>query len=352
MSASFSKNVVVLGTGGTIAGLLPDAKGPNASSGYDAAQLSVSAITDQADLASVLKPLAWGLRSQQVAQVDSKDMDRSIWQALCSSCLAHINDPLITAVVITHGTDTMAETAYLLQRLFEHAQKPLVITGAMRAHNDPQADGPQNLRDAVDFATRLALAGLAGVWLVFDGVVHEPSRVKKVSAQSKHAFHSYEGDLIKERIDPTRLIGMHREPAQFDPLQDPVAWKTWVFDPQSDPSSWPVIELLTCHADMLSSRYLEYLVDLKTNINHKDKRESLSGLVISGLGSGTWPKVLEVPLRQLLEQGVWLVLCSQVPWGRAQPAKGALIEHEHFVFSTLDPAKAKIALMLHLMASA
>ncbi len=349
MSASFSKNVVVLGTGGTIAGLLSDS---NRSSGYDAAQVSVSAITDQADLASVLKTLAWGLRSQQVAQIDSKDMDRFVWHALCSSCLAHINDPEVMALVITHGTDTMAETAYLLQRLFQHAQKPLVITGAMRAHNDPQADGPKNLRDAVDHAARLSQAGLSGVWLVFDGVVHEPSRVKKVSAQSKHAFHSYEADVLKERIDPIRLIDEHRSPLAFDPLQDPMHWKTWVFDPQSDPRTWPHIELLSCHADMTNNHYLDYLLDLKSNVNHGDKRQTLSGLVISGLGSGTWPKVLELQLRQLLDLGVWLVLCSQVPWGQSQPAKGALLAHEHFVFSSLDPAKARIALMLHLMACA
>jgi L-asparaginase len=347
MSASFSKNVVVLGTGGTIAGLLPH---PDTTTGYDAAQVSVSAIADQAGLAGVLTPLAWGLQSHQVAQVDSKDMERSIWHALCSSCLTHLNDPNVTALVIAHGTDTMAETAYLLQRLFEHAKKPVVITGAMRAHNDPQADGPKNLKDAVDFAARLSQAGLFGVSLVFDGIVHEPLRVKKVSSLSSNAFHSYESDWLKERIDPARLISEHQPLVQFEPMQDPMQWKNWTFDPQIDPQSWPHIELLTCHADMASCLYLDYLIDLKINKNQGDKRDSLSGLVISGLGSGTWPRVLEPKLRHLLDLGVWLVLCSQVPWGHAQAAKGALIAHEHFVFSTLDPAKARIALMMHLMA--
>ena len=102
MSSSFSKNVVVLGTGGTIAGLNV---GENPSLGYDAAQVAVGEIAQQAQVGELLKSLHWGLKSEQVAQIDSKDMDRDVWSALCKRCLFHLNDPQVGALVITprHG---------------------------------------------------------------------------------------------------------------------------------------------------------------------------------------------------------------------------------------------------------
>ncbi len=346
MSASFSKNVVVLGTGGTIAGLISD---QNKEKGYVAAQVSVSTLMAHTHLSALLDPLNWTFQTEQVAQIDSKDMERSIWHALCSRCLMHLNDRQVSALVITHGTDTLAETAYLLYRLFGQASKPLVITGAMRAQNDPQTDGPKNLKDAVDCAVRVSQAGLGGVMVVFDGLVHDPVRVKKLSAQSLNAFHSFEGDAVRDQIAPVRLLSHQLKPAPFEPMPDPMAWNAWTFDPKVSPQTWPHIELLTCHADMGSDLFLDYLIDLKSHHPPSPQTAFLRGLVLSGLGSGTWPKVLEAKLKRLLDLGVWVVLCSQVPWGQNQPANGALLSHAHFAYTTLDPSKARIALMLHLM---
>jgi L-asparaginase len=347
MSSSFSKNVVVLGTGGTIAGLNA---GENQALGYDAAQLGVGEIAQQAQVLELLNGMHWGLKSEQVAQIDSKDMDRGVWYALCMRCLVHLNDPEVAALVITHGTDTMAETAYLLSRLFAKASKPLVLTGAMKAHNDPLADGPRNFRDAVDLATRAAKAQRSGVWVVFDGVVHDPLRVKKFSAQSLNAFHSFEDDHLKANMAPQRILKNGLSAPSFDPFHDPMAWASWTFDASIAVHAWPHVEVLTCHADMAKGYFLDYLIDLKINKNHIDRDKSLSGLVISGMGSGTWPKVLEPALWRLLDLGLPMVLCSQVPWGQERAAKGAMLEHEHFFFSTLEPQKARIALMLHVLA--
>ena len=346
MSASFYKNVVVLGTGGTIAGLISD---PSRELAYVAAQVGVSVIAAQSSLEDILRPLNWGLLTEQLAQIDSKDMDRSIWHALCSRCLDHLNDPKVTAIVITHGTDTLSETAYFLSRLFGQADKPVVITGAMRAHNDPSPDGPQNLKDAVDFAVRLDQAGFGGVWVVFDDLVHDPMRVKKVSAQSLNAFHSFESDGLRDSIASNRRVSHRSTPMYFEPMADPMVWASWRFDPAVDPQTWPRVELLTCHADMGSHLFLDHLIDLKVKQNHIDKSDSLSGLVVSGLGGGTWPKVLEDQLKRLLDLGVWVVLSSQVPWGQGQAPKGSCLSHAHFSFTTLDPSKARIALMLHLI---
>jgi len=261
----------------------------------------------------------------------------------------HLNDPQVSALVITHGTDTLAETAYLLSRLFGRASKPLVITGAMRAQNDLKPDGPKNLKDAVNFAVRMSQTDLGGVAVVFDDLVHDPVRVKKVSAQSLNAFHSFEGDAARELIAPVRRVSHRIRPEPFEPMVDPMTWNAWIFDPKVAPHTWPHIELLTCHADMEKTLFLDYLIDLKSKHNPTAQGTSLRGLVLSGLGSGTWPKILERQLKRLLDLGVWVVLCSQVPWGQNQPAKGALLPHAHFSFTTLDPNKARLALMLHLM---
>jgi L-asparaginase len=353
MSSSFSKNVVVLGTGGTIAGLRGDADGGEMA--YDAAQLGVEQLLGSSDLKAILHKSGLSLRSEQVAQIDSKDMEREVWHALASRCKTLLADPSVAALVITHGTDTMAESAYLLSRLFARSAKPLVLTGAMRPHDDPNADGPTNLRDSIELLTRLLRAQRAGVWVVFDGVLHDPIRVKKFSARALNAFHSFEGDGLKEHIAPDRLLKNALPPHIFEPFLDPMVWSDWTFDPSLEAQSWPQVEILQCHADMKLNAYLGYWVEVKTHKNHTDHTDhtqTISGLILSGLGSGTWPQVLEPQLTRLMELGVRVVLCSQVPWGQGQVAKGALLPHERFHFTTLEPSKARIALMLQLLSEA
>ena len=346
MSASFSKNVVVLGTGGTIAGLTASA---SSEAGYDAAQLGIEKLTLQSQLQARVQALGVDLLTEQVAQIDSKDMEREVWRELSVRCAAHLANPNVSALVITHGTDTMGETAYWLSRLFASADKPVVLTGAMRAHDDPHADGPSNLSDAVDFSLRLSERRRSGVWVVFDGVVHDPVRIKKFSASALNAFHSFEGDGFKDHIDPERLLKNGLKPPIFEPFEDPMHWSDWTFDPDLDPLRWPQVDVLVCHADMRSSAYLNHLINDKSDKNHIDRNESLSGLVISGMGSGTWPKVLEPQLMHLMDLGVEVVLCSQVPWGQHLAPKGAMLAHERFHFTTLEPNKARIALMLQIL---
>ena len=101
--------VVILGTGGTIAGVAPEGKSDLA---YQSAQLSVEALVQAVpELADA------SLETEQVAQVDSKDMTHAIWQALSQRVQHHLQRDEVAGVVITHGTDTMEETAYLLHRV-------------------------------------------------------------------------------------------------------------------------------------------------------------------------------------------------------------------------------------------
>ena len=146
-SPSGGPHVVILGTGGTIVGLAASASD---NLGYTAAQVGVdqlvAAIPSLTDAGPVL--------SEQVAQVDSKDMSFEVWTRLAARVEHHLARDDVQGIVITHGTDTIEETAFFLQALCQPA-KPVVLTCAMRPASALVPDGPQNVLDAVAVA-RLA----------------------------------------------------------------------------------------------------------------------------------------------------------------------------------------------------
>ena len=141
--------LVVLGTGGTIAG---SAASADDNVAYRAATLPVATL-----VASLPTPAGVVVESEQVAQLDSKDMDFATWRALAGRVAGHLARPEVAAIIVTHGTDTLEETAYFLQRVLAPA-KPVVLTAAMRPATSRLADGPQNLADAVAVATRARCA--------------------------------------------------------------------------------------------------------------------------------------------------------------------------------------------------
>src|SRR5262245_14258544 len=146
--------IVIVGTGGTIAGVAPQGQSDLA---YQSAQLGVDTLVRAVpELAEV------ALQTEQVAQVDSKDMTHAIWQALAQRVHHHLMRDDVAGIVITHGTDTMEETAYLLHRVLA-PRKPVVLTGAMRPASSRQADGPDNLLQAVTVARE---SGAHGVLVV------------------------------------------------------------------------------------------------------------------------------------------------------------------------------------------
>lgn len=170
--------VVILGTGGTIAGLAP-AVGNAAI--YSAAQLSVAEVLQRADVDD-----KDNIVTEQICQIDSKDMDLPTVQTIVSRCVAYCRDDAVVGIVITHGTDTLEETAFLLASVLQPS-KPVVITGAMRPSNVCEADGVSNLIDAVTVARD---ASARGVWVVFAGKIHHADVVRKVHPYALDAFDS------------------------------------------------------------------------------------------------------------------------------------------------------------------
>ena len=174
--------LLLLATGGTIAGCADDSATLN---DYAAGVLGGDAL-----LAAVpqLQELA-AIDVEQVANVDSADLLFEHWRALVGRIRdVFAADPDLAGVVITHGTNTLEETAWLLQLLIDDP-RPVVLVGAMRPATALSADGPLNLLQAVQVALSPVARGY-GVLVVMDGQIHGAQRVTKISTQGVSAFAS------------------------------------------------------------------------------------------------------------------------------------------------------------------
>jgi L-asparaginase len=308
---------VVLGTGGTIAGT---AANGNDHTGYTAAQLGVNALLDAVPgLSEALQGDT--LVSEQVAQLDSKDMDHATWQALALRCRHWLAQSEVGGVVITHGTDTLEETAWFLQEVLD-TDKPVVLTCAMRPATALMPDGPQNLLDALA-VVRDAMA--RGVLAVCAGRIHHARDVRKVHPYRLDAFGSGEsgphGWVEQGRV---RWSEAHRAPL-------PHAHACRVLErPATD---WPWVEVLHSHAGA-DARQVSALV-----------AAGVKGLVVAGSGNGTVHESLLKALTEARSQGVAVRLTTRCAEGQIVGDASALA----IAPRGLNAYKARISLMLDLM---
>lgn len=311
-----SGKIVVLGTGGTIAGKAAQA-GDNI--GYAAGQVGVADLL--AGVPGLAARVGDRLVAEQVAQIDSKDMDWAVWLQLAQRCAAHLADPLVQGVVVTHGTDTLEETAWFLAQVLDTA-KPVALTCAMRPATALAPDGPQNLLDAV----ALALApGAQGVVAVVAGEIHDARHVRKCHTYRVNAFTSDEvGPLGWMEEGVARLA--RPWPAQRQGEARVQAW---------DVETPPWVELVSSHAGA-DGRVVEGLV-----------RAGVQGLVVAATGNGTVHHALEAALVRAQGQGVAVVRASRCTEGQILPKAGDALPAS----DGLSPVKARIGLMLQLLAT-
>jgi L-asparaginase len=184
----------------------------------------------------------------------------------------------VCGVVVTHGTDTMEETAYFLQRVLAPA-KPVVLTGAMRPATALQADGPQNLLDAVAVARE---PGARGVVVVMAGAVHSAFDVRKTHTYRLDTFGS--GD-----VGPIGYV----EQGRLRRLRDwPQGTPLGLTAIARDPAAWPRVEVVTSHAGA-DGRIVDVLA-----------AAGVHGVVVAGTGNGTLHHALEAALRRAQAAGV------------------------------------------------
>lgn len=317
--------LVVLGTGGTIAGRAAQAAD---NIGYRAGEVPVDEL-----LAGVALPAGVQVRCEQVAQIDSRNMDVAVWRALLAAVQRQLQDPAVRGVVVTHGTDTLEETAYLLHAALAPA-KPVVLASAMRPATSAQADGPVNLADALALA---ALPGACGVLAVCAGLVHAGVDVRKVHNHRLEAFDSGEAGPVG-----TWEEGRWR------------AWRAWpqalarpgLLEALLATEYWPRVEWLTSHAGQGPGLVQALLVQRTQQLTEgKGRGEVLEGLLVAGTGNGTLHQGLEAALRQAEAEGVVVHRTTRCARGQVLPVAGRA-----FVISPLPPAKARLELVLQLLA--
>ncbi|RZJ08022.1 MAG: asparaginase [Haliea sp.] len=314
--------IVILGTGGTIAGTASQAAD---TLGYTAAQVGIG------QLVAALPQLAdcgFELVSEQVAQIDSKDMDWAVWGALAQRVAHWLAQPDVQGIVITHGTDTLEETAWFLQSLLDPA-KPVVLTCAMRPATALAPDGPQNMLDAVAVASQ---PGARGVVAVCAGVIHSAFDVQKVHTWRLDAFSSADAGPVGH-VEAGRLRLMRNWP-QTPAGQARAAIKSIVDAAQA--GTWPRVEVVMNYAGAGGQTVRALVAD------------GVRGLVVAGTGNGTLHHALEAALLEAQAGGVRVVRATRCPEGRVLPQAGdAIVDSQG-----LSPVKARVALMLALIHTA
>lgn len=308
------KKIAILATGGTIAGTSPV---PGDNLGYTAAQLRVEDL-----LASVPALAGMPLACEQVAQIDSKDMTFDIWRELAQRCSHWLAQPDVAGVVITHGTDTLEETAFFLQAVLAPA-KPVVLTCAMRPASALAPDGPQNLRDAVSVAS---WTGARGVVAVCAGTIHGARDVVKQHTYRLDAFGSGDAGPIGY-VEEGRLRLVRAWP---EPVGDAQAALRKFVDAQR----WPRVEIVMSHAGA-GGAMVQALLE-----------QGVDGIVVAGSGNGSVHRDLEAALCAARNCGVKVIRTTRCAQGEVLARPSDVLPHS----DGLSAVKARIALMLALLA--
>ncbi|MCR8960889.1 asparaginase [Variovorax sp. S2] len=317
------RRIVVLGTGGTIAGRAASG-GDNI--GYTAGQVGVADL-----LGGIEAPEGLALAAEQVAQLDSKDMEPDVWLQLARRCAFWLAKADVAGVVITHGTDTLEETAFFLQAVLAPG-KPVVLTCAMRPASSLSPDGPQNVRDAISVA---AAPAARGVTVVCAGAIHSAFDVQKVHTYRQDAFAS--GDVgpvgyVEEGV-VRRVRDWPESPARSKLLEAG----------EAAAMQWPRVEILTSHAGATGA-----IVDVLLQERAMGVAEPVRGLVLAATGNGTVHHALEAAALRAQDAGVAVLRATRCASGRVLPRPDDKLRDA----GALTPVKARIALMLELIGTA
>ena len=307
------KKIAILATGGTIAGTSPV---PGDNLGYTAAQLSVQDL-----LASVPAFAGVPLACEQVAQIDSKDMTFDIWRELAQRCSHWLAQPDVAGVVITHGTDTLEETAFFLQAVLAPA-KPVVLTCAMRPATALAPDGPQNLLDAVSVAS---WTGARGVVAVCAGTIHGARDIAKQHTYRLDAFGSGDAGPIGY-VEEGRLRLLRAWPENVGHAE--MALRKFV-----QAQRWPRVEIVMSHAGA-GGAIVQALL-----------QQGIDGIVVAGSGNGSVHRDLEAALCTASDSGVKVIRTTRCAQGEVLARPSDVLPHS----AGLSAVKARIALMLALL---
>ncbi|CAI3929258.1 L-asparaginase/archaeal Glu-tRNAGln amidotransferase subunit D (AnsA) (PDB:1ZQ1) [Commensalibacter communis] len=305
--------VLILTTGGTIAGQAQDHK----SLGYHAGQTSGEAL-----IASVpaLKDLA-NIQVEAVSQIGSQDMSDAILLNLLHHIQKAETNPKLAGTVITHGTDTMEETAFFLNEVLPH-HKPIILVGAMRPAGYASADGNANLIDAVKVATS-PIAKNRPVMIVMNDTIFSARSAQKTNTTNLEAFQAPNAGSIGI---------VNNEHVRF--YLPSFSQETEYLSPPSQ-APFPRVDIIYSHVQM-DGDLIEDAV-----------KRGTKGIILAGVGDGNTSAAALKALQNAANKGVVIVRSTRVGSGFVNRNVEINDDQNHFVVSEdLNPQKSRLLLQI------
>lgn len=311
-------NIVILATGGTIAGAAASGTQAGYTSGAVTIDSMIAAVPGIRDLANI--------KGEQISNVGSQDMSFSIMLMLANRINELLATPQVDGIVVTHGTDTMEETAFFLN-LVVKSDKPVVLVGSMRPSTAVSADGPLNLYDGVAVAADPNAKG-RGVLVVMNDWIQGAHSITKTSTTAVQTFMS-----------PLRGVVGVSAYGKNDYYNNP-PWKHTTgseFD-VANVTALPRVDVIFVDVDVSPD-----LIDCSV-------KNGAKGIVIAGVGNGNMTKAMLEAAGRAVKQGVVIVRSSRVPTGTVGRNVEVNDDELGFVASDeLNPQKSRILLMLALL---
>ncbi|MBQ7421409.1 MAG: L-asparaginase 2 [Prevotella sp.] len=317
ISISAKPKIRIIATGGTIAGVSQSATSSAYSAGQVGVQTLIDAVPQMLDVADI--------SGEQLVSIGSQDMNDEVWLMLAKRINQLLNEEGYDGVVVTHGTDTMEETAYFLN-LTVHSDKPVILVGSMRPSTGISADGPGNLYASVIAAASPTSKG-RGVMCCMNNLLLDAKDVIKMQTTDVATFQGanygkvgyvYNGEAIYSRM----LENKHTTASIFN---------------VDNLNELPKVGIVYGYANC-SPLPMQAFVDAQYD-----------GIVLAGVGDGNFYKdVFDVALKAR-ENGINIVRSSRVPTGPTCLNGEVDDKKYHFVAAlTLNPQKARVLLMLAL----
>jgi L-asparaginase len=305
--------VLVLATGGTIAGQA-SARAGNA---YDAGKVSAADLVAGVPGIDKLAKIS----AEQISSIGSQDMNDKVWFALAARIRAAIDNKDADGIVITHGTDTLEETAFFLQSILA-TDMPVVLVGSMRPSTAIGADGPANLYEAVAVAASSQSRG-RGVLVVLNDVIHGARWVQKTNTTSVDTFRSPDAAPVGYVDTASVRFLQPAATAEKPRLKLP------------DAAPLPRVEIIYAHANMDGGPVEDAV------------RRGAKGIVLAGVGDGNTSKEAIEALAVAAKSGVLVVRSTRVGSGFVN--RNVEVNDDALGFAVsldLNPQKARVLLQL------
>lgn len=317
MAFAAKPNIHILATGGTIAGTGSSATGTSYTAGQVAIGALLDAVPEIKDIANVT--------GEQIVKIGSQDMNDQVWLTLAKKINELLKRPDIDGIVITHGTDTMEETAFFLN-LTVKSPKPVILVGAMRSSTAMSADGPLNLYNAVVAASAKESQN-KGVMVAMNGVLLGASTVLKMNTVSVETFQAPNAGALGYIFNGKVFYNM--ESVKKNTVNSD-------FD-VTGLDKLPKVGIVYAYSNVEADMVEPMLAN------------GYKGIIHAGVGNGNIHKNVFPVLEKARKQGILVVRSSRVPTGpTTQDAEVDDNKYQFVASQGLNPQKARVLLMLAL----